>query len=80
MQCSATCCSVACQSVFALQVHAGEELTTVIDGEALVDDGVAAVLYAIFLVGIFILLLPMMPCYSKCNATACCAPSGPTAH
>ncbi|KAL0035594.1 hypothetical protein WJX79_001024 [Trebouxia sp. C0005] len=31
------------------QVHASEELTTVIDGEALVDDGVAAVLYAIFL-------------------------------
>ncbi|KAA6418166.1 MAG: Na+ H+ antiporter [Trebouxia sp. A1-2] len=30
-------------------VHASEELTTVIDGEALVDDGVAAVLYAIFL-------------------------------
>ena len=32
------------------QVHASEELTTVIDGEALVDDGIAAVLYAMFLV------------------------------
>ncbi|DBB05082.1 TPA: hypothetical protein ACH3X3_010346 [Trebouxia sp. C0006] len=31
------------------QVHASEELTTVIDGEPLVDDGIAAVLYAIFL-------------------------------
>lgn len=37
------------QLVSALQVHAGEEVTTVIDGEALVDDGIAAVLYAIFL-------------------------------
>lgn len=36
-----------------LQVHASEELTTVVDGEALVDDGIAAVLYAIFLVSLF---------------------------
>ena len=39
-------------SVFLLQVHAREELTTVIDGEALVDDGIAAVLYAMFLVSL----------------------------
>lgn len=31
-------------------MHASDELTTVIDGEALVDDGIAAVLYAVFLV------------------------------
>ena len=37
---------------FDVQVHANEELTTVIDGEALVDDGIAAVLYAMFLVSI----------------------------
>jgi len=41
---------VTLQALFYIQVHANEELTTVIDGEALVDDGVAAVLYAIFLV------------------------------
>ncbi len=38
------------QALSHFQVHASEELTTVIDGEALVDDGVAAVLYAVFLV------------------------------
>lgn len=37
---------------FDVQVHASEELKTVIDGEALVDDGIAAVLYAMFLVSI----------------------------
>ncbi len=38
------------QALSHIQVHASEELTTVIDGEPLVDDGIAAVLYAIFLV------------------------------
>ena len=48
--CDTGACQSGADSLSVTQVHASEELTTVIDGEALVDDGIAAVLYAMFLV------------------------------
>ena len=48
-----------------MQVHASEELTTVIDGEALVDDGIAAVVYAMFLVGPLIIAF-QIKCVCNC--------------
>jgi len=63
---------VTIQALSHIQVHASEELTTVIDGEALVDDGIAAVLYAIFLVRLLhhvptlFVLLRHCPCLQEC--------------
>ena len=45
-----TCCITAPIAFSSVQVGAPEQVRVTVDGEALIDDGVAAVLFSVFLV------------------------------